>query len=67
MGPPLPPSSTLNQSLTITDNRTGKIYTIPITNNSIPAIAFKKIAAPFQQNERLENETDGGLRVYDPG
>jgi citrate synthase len=66
MGVPLPQSMN-NQSLTVVDNRTGKSYTIPISNNSIPATAFKKIAAPFEQGERLENETDVGLRVFDPG
>ena len=66
MGVPLPKAMN-NQSLTVVDNRTGKSYTIPISNNSIPATAFKKIAAPFEQGERLENETDVGLRVFDPG
>ncbi|EAU85625.2 hypothetical protein CC1G_06338 [Coprinopsis cinerea okayama7 len=56
-----------DQSLTVRDNRTGKVYTIPIQNNSIPATAFKDIKAPFQPGERKENETDKGLRVQDKG
>ncbi|KAH6909117.1 peroxysomal citrate synthase [Coprinopsis sp. MPI-PUGE-AT-0042] len=56
-----------NQSLTVTDNRTGKVYTVPIQDNSIPATAFKDLKAPFQAEERKENETDKGLRVHDKG
>jgi citrate synthase len=54
-------------SLTVTDNRTGKVYTVPIQDNSIPATAFKALKAPFQDGERKENETDKGLRVHDKG
>ena len=32
--------------LTITDDRTGKQFVIPITNNAIPAIAFKDMKTP---------------------
>jgi citrate synthase len=50
---------------------------VPITNNSISATAFKKLAAPYEQNviretaplvknqERYENDTPSGLRVLD--
>ncbi|KAH7908194.1 citrate synthase-like protein [Hygrophoropsis aurantiaca] len=54
-------------SLTVTDNRTGKTYTVPITHNSIPATAFKAIRAPPGQHDRAEDETDKGLRVSDKG
>lgn len=38
-----------------------------ITDNSIPATAFKPIAAPRAPGEREENETSKGLRVADKG
>lgn len=53
------------QSLTIVDNRTGKSYNIPIQQNSIRATDIKKIKAQ-PQDERPEDETSQGLRVYDP-
>ncbi|TFK20713.1 peroxysomal citrate synthase [Coprinopsis marcescibilis] len=56
-----------DQSLTVTDNRTGKVYTVPISENSIQATAFKAMTAPFKADERPENETDKGLRVSDKG
>ncbi|KXN88500.1 Citrate synthase [Leucoagaricus sp. SymC.cos] len=62
-----PDSQENKQSLTITDNRTGKVYAIPITDNSIPATAFKAIKAPRLPGEREENETEKGLRVADQG
>ena len=46
-----------NNSLTITDNRTGKTYEVPITDETIPAIALRKIK---------EKEDDFGLMTYDP-
>lgn len=52
-------------SLTVVDNRTGKTYEIPIKNNSIPATDFKKIKAQ-PNGDRPEDETEQGLRVYDP-
>ncbi|KAL9714382.1 hypothetical protein Ac2012v2_002694 [Leucoagaricus gongylophorus] len=55
------------QSLTVRDNRTGKIYTFPIEDNSISATAFKAIKAPRVLDEREENETEKGLRVADRG
>jgi citrate synthase len=64
MGQPTAPST---ESLSVTDNRTGKQYTIPITNNSIPATAFKDIKAKARPGEREENETERGLRVSDKG
>ena len=39
------------ESLTITDNRTGKEIVAPITNNSIPATTFKALKpAPALRN-----------------
>ncbi len=47
-----------NDSLTVTDNRTGKTYDIPIENGTIRAIDLRKIKT---------NDTDFGLMTYDPG
>ncbi|KAI0367804.1 peroxysomal citrate synthase [Pilatotrama ljubarskyi] len=54
-------------SLTVRDNRTGKVYTVPIADNAIPATAFKAMTAPRKTGEREENETERGLRVQDKG
>jgi citrate synthase len=54
-------------SLTVRDNRTGKVYDVPIADNSVSATAFKAMKAPFAPGEREENETDKGLRVADKG
>ncbi|EIW84331.1 hypothetical protein CONPUDRAFT_120102 [Coniophora puteana RWD-64-598 SS2] len=54
-------------SLTVTDNRTGKQYTVPISRNSIPATAFKAIKAPKGPKDRDEDETEKGLRISDKG
>ncbi len=53
------------ESLTVIDNRTGKSYELPIKHNSIQATDIKKIKAVSQQ-DRAEDETAQGLRVYDP-
>ncbi|KAG9046366.1 hypothetical protein FS837_004542 [Tulasnella sp. UAMH 9824] len=53
--------------LTVIDNRTGKTYIIPIKDNTVAAIDFKKIKAPSKPGERKENETERGLRVADKG
>ncbi|KAK9454669.1 citrate synthase-like protein [Dipodascopsis uninucleata] len=53
-------------TLTVIDNRTGKSIEIEITNNSIPATAFSQLKAPYEENERKENDTPYGLRVLDP-
>ncbi|CAG8540627.1 4820_t:CDS:2, partial [Diversispora eburnea] len=60
------PRSTNTESLTILDNRTNKIYEVPITNNTIPAIKFKEISANGGPGSREEDESNKGLRVYDP-
>ena len=46
-----------NQTLTITDNRTGKLYTIPIERGTIRAMDLRKIKI---------FEDDFGLMSYDP-
>jgi len=38
-----------------------------IIDNTVPAIAFKAIAAPRKPTEREENETGKGLRIADKG
>lgn len=45
------------QSLTVLDNRTGKVHEVPIENNSVDASKFKDLIAPGE---------DEGLRVFDP-
>ncbi|KAL5526755.1 hypothetical protein ACEPAF_8480 [Sanghuangporus sanghuang] len=60
-------STAPEDSLTVRDNRTGKVYIVPIANNTVPATSFKQIAAPRKQGEREENETERGLRVADKG
>ncbi|RKP10382.1 citrate synthase-like protein [Thamnocephalis sphaerospora] len=54
------------QSLTVLDNRTNKIYTVPIVNNTISALKFKEMVADPRPDARPEDESDQGLRVYDP-
>ncbi|KAI5819933.1 citrate synthase-like protein [Pyronema omphalodes] len=57
-----------NQTITVTDNRTGKTITIPITNNSIPATAFKALkTVPALSGDSIDtDDTSNGLRVFDP-
>lgn len=38
-----------------------------ITDNAVPATAFKAVSAPKKPGERDENETEKGLRVQDRG
>jgi citrate synthase len=47
-----------NNSLTITDNRTGKSYEVPIENGVIPALQLRQIKT---------DPEDFGLMTYDPG
>ena len=44
-------------TLTITDDRTGKQYKVPIQNGAIPAMELRKIKV---------SEDDFGLMSYDP-
>jgi citrate synthase len=46
-----------DETLTITDNRTGREYTIPITDGTIRATELRQISAA---------DGDGGLMSYDP-
>lgn len=61
------------QTITVIDNRTGKSYEFPITHNSIKAVDFKKVSCRrrptfgAEHADREEDETEGGLRVHDPG
>jgi citrate synthase len=50
-------TKTMAETLTITDNRTGKQYELPITDGTIRANDLKKIKL---------NDEDGGLATYDP-
>lgn len=45
-------------TLTVTDNRTGETYEIPIENDTIPAIALRQIKV---------KDDDFGMMTYDPG
>ena len=53
-----PRRATGDDSLTVTDNRTGKAYDIPIKDGAVRARAFRDIK---------QDEDDFGLMVYDPG
>ena len=46
-----------DETLTITDNRTGREYTLPIVDGTIRAPDLRQISAA---------EGDGGLMSYDP-
>ncbi|BGP18982.1 hypothetical protein JCM10213v2_007062 [Rhodosporidiobolus nylandii] len=59
MGVPLAPPPA--NSLSITDNRTGKTITVPIERNSIPATALKKLVKKRGEGEREEDEVEGSL------
>jgi citrate synthase len=48
----------MSDTLTITDNRTGKTYEVPITYETINALDLRKIKV---------NSDDFGLMTYDPG
>jgi citrate synthase len=50
-------AETGNETLTITDNRTGKTYEIPIEDETIRAMELRQIKV---------NEDDFGLMTYDP-
>ncbi len=47
-----------NNSLTVTDNRTGKTYNIEIKDDTVRAMDFRQIKV---------NDDDFGLMTYDPG
>ena len=56
----------MKNTLQITDNRTGNQYALPIVRNSINAMDFKQMKAPGDV-ENSCNQTEYGIRVYDPG
>lgn len=55
--------------VSVTDNRTGQSIQVPITNNSIPATALKKLSLrpSSSPSNRPEDEVEAGVRIYDPG
>ena len=55
-----------DNTLQIIDNRTGNEYTLSINRNSISAMQFKQIKAP-RDAETPCDQTEYGIRVYDPG
>lgn len=57
----------VSQTLSITDNRTGQCYTIPIVHNAISAKEFKKIKTKGEDPIAPSDQTQNGLRIYDPG
>src|ERR1019366_2728530 len=46
-----------NETLTITDNRTGKTYTVPVTDGNIRAMDLRQIT---------KDPEDFGVMAYDP-
>src|SRR5215208_6840552 len=50
-------SSLASETVTITDNRTGKTYELPVSEGTIKAIDLRKIKT---------SEDDFGLMTYDP-
>ena len=50
-------ASSDNQSLTVTDNRTGKTYEVPIEDGTVRAMSFREMKV---------DEDDFGLMTYDP-
>lgn len=67
---PLPPQQETCQetqnSLSITDNRTGLSYNIPIARNSIRATDFHRIKSPHIAESPVD-QNDAGIRIFDPG
>jgi citrate synthase len=49
--------ATTQESLTVTDNRTGETYEVPITDGTVRAMDFRQMKA---------SEDDFGLMTYDP-
>jgi citrate synthase len=54
---PFPEALMAQDSLTITDNRTGQTYTLPVENGTIRAMDLRKIKT---------GPEDFGLMTYDP-
>src|SRR5207244_1434609 len=51
-------ADTRRDSLSVTDNRTGKTYEVPIEHQTVRATAFADMT--------LDKDGDHGLAVYDP-
>jgi citrate synthase len=58
---------TASNTLSVTDNRTGGSYTIPITRNAIDASEFRQIKTPYGGPDTEADQPEHGLRVFDPG
>lgn len=56
----------VEESLSVVDNRTGRSYDIPITQNSIHATDFHHIKSPRNAENPVE-QNSAGIRIYDPG
>jgi hypothetical protein len=56
----------VESTLTVTDNRTGWTYSIPIIRNTIPALSLKQIVVS-KKGGSIESQYEHGLRVLDPG
>ncbi|KAF3762833.1 citrate synthase [Cryphonectria parasitica EP155] len=55
-----------SDTLTITDNRTGQTYCLPIEHNAIRATDFKAIKCPVKDRNPA-NQYENGIRLFDPG
>ncbi|KAF2113638.1 citrate synthase [Lophiotrema nucula] len=53
-------------SLSVLDNRTGRMYTIPVERNAVSAIDFAQIKGSTFGADPVDR-VDAGLRVFDPG
>ena len=53
-------------ALTVTDNRSGRSYHIPIRHNAIHALALRAITIPETGSNPVD-QVGNGLRVLDPG
>lgn len=56
----------MRDTLQVMDNRTGNEYTLSIHRNSINAMDFKQMKAPRDAKTPCD-QTEYGIRVYDPG
>ena len=56
----------MRDTLQVMDNRTGNEYTLSIHRNSINAMDFKQMKAPRDVTTPCD-QTEYGIRVYDPG
>ena len=54
-----------SNSLSITDNRTGRRYVIPVAHNAVEATQFKQIKVSGYGSYPADQED--GLRLFDPG